>query len=46
MDVDADYHAHASNMKIIDEDTYVTRTENWGNGKLMSHRYTKMQRVK
>jgi hypothetical protein len=46
MDVDADYHAHASNIKIIDEDTYVTRTENWGNGKLMSHRYTTMKRIK
>jgi|TARA_B110000483_G_scaffold219092_1_gene272952 hypothetical protein len=46
MDVDADYHAHASNMRIIDANTYETRTENWGGGKLMSHRYTTMKRVK
>lgn len=46
MDVDADYHAHASYMRVIDEDTYETRTENWGGGKLMSHRYTTMKRVK
>ena len=46
MDVDADPHAHNSYMKIIDKDTYETRTENWGGGKLTSYRYTTMRRVK
>lgn len=46
MDVNADYHAHASVMKIIDENTYESRTENWGGGKLISYRYTTMKRVK
>jgi len=46
MDVHADPHAHNSFMKIIDEDTYETRTENWGGGKLTSYRYTTMKRVK
>ena len=46
MDVHADPHAHNSFMKIIDEDTYETRTENWGGGQLTSYRYTTMKRVK
>jgi len=46
MDVNADPHAHNSYMKIIDEDTYETRTENWGGGKLTSVRYTTMRRAK
>ena len=46
MDVNVDPHAHNSYMKIIDEDTYITRTENWGGGKLTSYRYTTMKRVK
>ena len=46
MDVNVDPHAHNSYMKIIDEDTYETRTENWGGGKLVSYRYTTMKRVK
>jgi len=46
MDVHADPYALNSFMKIIDEDTYETRTENWGGGKLTSYRYTTMGRVK
>ena len=46
MDVSVDPHAHNSFMKIIDEDTYESRTENWGGGKLLSYRYTTMKRVK
>jgi hypothetical protein len=46
MNVDVDPHAHNSFMRIIDEDTYETRTENWGGGKLTSYRYTTMKRVK
>jgi hypothetical protein len=46
MDVHADPHAHNSFMRIIDEDTYETRTENWGGGQLTSYRYTTMKRVK
>ena len=45
MDVDVDGHAHNSSMKIIDENTYETRTENWSAGKLASVRYTLMKRV-
>jgi hypothetical protein len=45
MNVDSDPHAHNSYMKIIDEDTYETRTENWGGGKVTSVRYTTMKRV-
>jgi hypothetical protein len=45
MDVNVDPHAHHSYMKIIDEDTYETRTANWGGGKLTSYRYTTMKRV-
>jgi hypothetical protein len=44
MDVNVDPHAHHSYMKIIDENTYETRTENWGGGKLVSVRYTTMKR--
>ncbi|NKB32682.1 MAG: hypothetical protein GKR91_06255 [Pseudomonadales bacterium] len=44
MDVNVDPHAHHSFMKIIDENTYETRTENWGGGKLISVRYTTMKR--
>ena len=46
MDVNSDPHAHNSYMRIIDEDTYETRTENWVGGKLASYRYTTMKRVK
>ena len=46
MDVNVDPHAHHSFFKIIDEDTYESRTENWGGGKVTSYRYTVMQRVK
>lgn len=46
MDVHMDPHAHNSYMKIIDEDTYETRTENWSGGELASYRYTTMKRVK
>ena len=46
MDVNLDPHAHHSFFKIIDEDTYESRTENWGGGKATSYRYTVMQRVK
>lgn len=46
MDVNADPHAHNSYMRIIDADTYETRTENWSGGKLTSYRYTTMKRVK
>jgi hypothetical protein len=45
MDVNVDGHAHNSSMKIIDENTYETRTENWSAGKLASVRYTVMKRV-
>lgn len=45
MDVHADPHAHNSYMRIIDEDTYETRTENWSGGQLASYRYTTMKRV-
>jgi len=45
MDVNVDGHAHNSSMKIIDENTYETRTENWSAGKLASVRYTLMKRV-
>ncbi len=45
MDVNADYHVHNSYLKIIDEDHFVSRSERWGGGKLMSYRYTTMTRV-
>jgi len=45
MDVDSSPHAHHSFMRMIDEDTYETRTENWGGGKVTSIRYTTMKRV-
>lgn len=44
MDVNRDAHAHHSMMKIIDENTYQSRTENWSGGKLVSVRYTTMKR--
>ncbi len=44
MNVNVDPHAHNSYMKIIDENTYETRTENWGGGKVTSVRYTTMKR--
>lgn len=46
MDVNSDAHAHHSWMRIIDEDTYETRTENWANGEVISYRITTMHRVK
>ena len=46
LDANLDPHAHHSFFKIVDEHTYESRTENWGGGKLMSYRYTTMQRVK
>ena len=46
MDVKKDGHVHASTLKIIDEDTMETATENWKDGKLNSTRYTKMKRQK
>lgn len=46
MDVNKDAHAHHSYFKIIDEDHYESKTENWANGKLASIRYTKMTRQK
>lgn len=46
MDVNADYHVHNSYLKIIDEDHFEARSERWGDGKLMSYRYTTMTRVK
>lgn len=46
MDVNSDAHAHHSHFRIIDEDTYETRTENWAGGRLASTRYTLMKRVK
>ncbi|MCG8413199.1 MAG: hypothetical protein MI746_03170 [Pseudomonadales bacterium] len=46
MDVESDAHAHHSWMRIIDEDTYETRTENWAGGKVVSYRLTTMKRVK
>ena len=46
MDVNLDPHAHNSFFKIIDDDTYETRTENWSGGKIASYRYTVMKRVK
>jgi len=46
MDVHVDGHAHNSNMRMIDEDTYETRSESWSGGKLASVRYTTMKRVK
>lgn len=46
MDVNSDAHAHHSWMRIIDEDTYETRTENWANGEVVSYRVTTMKRVK
>lgn len=46
MDVDSDPHAHHSWMRIIDEDTYETRTENWAGGEVISYRITTMRRVK
>jgi hypothetical protein len=45
MDVDSSPHAHHSFMRIIDENTYETRTENWGGGKVTSIRYTTMKRA-
>lgn len=45
MDVNADAHAHHSFMRIIDENTYESRTENWGGGQMTSVRYTTMKRV-
>lgn len=45
MDVDSDAHAHHSWMRIIDENTYETRTENWANGEVVSYRVTTMKRV-
>lgn len=45
MDVDSSPHAHNSFMRILDENTYETRTENWGGGKLTSVRYTTMKRA-
>lgn len=45
MDVASSPHAHHSFMRMIDEDTYETRTENWGGGKVTSVRYTTMKRV-
>ena len=45
MDVESSPHAHHSFMRMIDEDTYETRTENWGGGKVTSVRYTTMKRV-
>ena len=45
MDVNSSPHAHHSFMRIIDENTYESRTENWGGGQLTSVRYTLMKRV-
>lgn len=45
MDVNSSPHAHHSFIRIIDENTYETRTENWGGGQLTSVRYTTMKRV-
>jgi len=45
MDVNSSPHAHHSNMRMIDENTYESRTENWGGGKVTSIRYTTMKRV-
>ncbi len=45
MDVNSSPHAHNSFMRILDENTYETRTENWGGGQLTSVRYTTMKRV-
>lgn len=45
MDVNVDGHAHKSSMKIIDDNTYETRTENRSGGKLASVRYALMKRV-
>jgi hypothetical protein len=45
MDVASSPHAHHSFMRMIDDDTYETRTENWGGGKVTSVRYTTMKRV-
>ena len=45
MDVNADAHAHHSFMRITDENTYESRTENWGGGQMTSVRYTTMKRV-
>ena len=44
MDVNSDAHAHHIMMKIIDENTYESRTENWSGGKLVSIRFTTMRR--
>ena len=44
MDVNSDAHAHHSKLKVIDENTYESRTENWSGGKLVSIRYTTMRR--
>jgi len=44
MDVNSDAHAHHSMMKVIDENTYESRTENWSGGKLVSIRFTTMRR--
>lgn len=46
MDVTKDGHAHSGKMKIIDEDTFETRSELWRDGKVNSIRYTKMKRQK
>lgn len=45
MDVESSPHAHHSYMRMIDENTYESRTENWGGGKVTSIRYTTMKRV-
>lgn len=45
MDVHADPHAHHSWLRIIDENTYETRTENWAGGEVTSYRITTMKRV-
>ena len=44
MDVNSDAHAHHSMIKVIDENTYESRTENWSGGRLVSIRYTSMRR--
>lgn len=46
MDVNVDRHFHNHFIKIIDEDTFESRTEIWQSGKLLSTRYGTNRRVK
>jgi hypothetical protein len=46
MDVKKDGHVHNGYIKIIDKDTFETKTELWNEGKVSSIRYSRMTRKK